>query len=135
MEHLVAIRGLERVAPAEIGNGFDHWILTIRNGLRESYARYPWLAYSTDWLAFAHLVIAVFFIGAFVDPVRNVWIIQAGIIACTTIGRNLSFLRGFSRGQLCQFVDVSLARRQQRCDSDTPFFGDDIAMGTANFFD
>src|SRR6266446_8617377 len=53
----------------------------------------------------------------------------------TTIGRNLSFLRGFSRGQLCQFVDVSLARRQQGGDSDTTFFGQDIAMGTANFFD
>jgi len=55
MEHVVAIRGLEHMAPAEAGNGFDRWILTIRNGLRESYARYPWLAYGTDWLAFAHL--------------------------------------------------------------------------------
>ena len=85
MEHVVAIRGLEHVAPAEAGNGFDRWILTVRNGLRESYARYPWLAYGTDWLAFAHLVIAVFFIGAFIDPVRNVWILQAGIIACVLV--------------------------------------------------
>ena len=85
MEHVVAIRGLEHVAPAEAGNGFDRWILTVRDGLRESYARYPWLAYGTDWLAFAHLVIAVFFIGAFIDPVRNVWILQAGIIACVLV--------------------------------------------------
>jgi hypothetical protein len=85
MEHVVAIRGLEHVAPAEAGNGFDRWILTVRNGLRESYARYPWLAYGTDWLAFAHLAIAIFFIGAFIDPVRNVWILQAGIIACVLV--------------------------------------------------
>ena len=85
MEHVVAIRGLEHVAPAEAGNGFDRWMLTVRNGLRESYARYPWLAYGTDWLAFAHLVIAVFFVGAFIDPVRNVWILQAGIIACVLV--------------------------------------------------
>ena len=85
MEHVVAIRGLEHVAPAEAANSFDRWILTVRDGLGESYARYPWLAYGTDWLAFAHLVIAVFFIGAFIDPVRNVWILQAGIIACVLV--------------------------------------------------
>jgi hypothetical protein len=33
---------------------------------------HPWLAYGTDWLAFAHIVIAVFFIGPFVDPVQNI---------------------------------------------------------------
>ena len=82
LEQVAAILGLERVAPADAGSGFDHWILTVRNGLRETYARHPWLAYGTDWLAFAHIVIAVFFIGAFIDPVRNVWILQAGIIAC-----------------------------------------------------
>jgi hypothetical protein len=85
MEHVVAIRGLEHVAPAEAGNGFDRWILTVRNGLRESYARYPWLAYGTDWLAFAHLVIAIFFIGVFIDPVRNIWLLKAGIIACVLV--------------------------------------------------
>jgi hypothetical protein len=29
---------------------------------------YPFLAYGTDWLAFAHIVIAVFFIGPLVKP-------------------------------------------------------------------
>ena len=76
------LRGLERVAPADAGNGFDRWILTVRDGLHESYARHPWLAYGTDWLAFAHIVIALFFIGPFVDPVRNVWVLRAGLIAC-----------------------------------------------------
>ena len=85
LEFTVAIRGLDQTPPAAGANGFDRWILTVRDGLRESYARHPWLAYGTDWLAFAHLVIAVFFIGALVDPVRNVWVLQAGIIACVLV--------------------------------------------------
>ena len=85
LQQIVEIRGLEHVAPAEAGSGFDGWILTVRNGLRESYTKYPWLAYGTDWLAFAHVVIAVFFIGVFIDPVRNVWILKAGIIACVLV--------------------------------------------------
>ena len=85
VNHLAAFRGLEQVTAADAGNSFDRWILTVRDGLGDSYAAYPWLAYGTDWLAFAHLVIAVFFIGAFVDPERNVWILQAGIIACVLV--------------------------------------------------
>jgi hypothetical protein len=82
---VVAVRGLEQVSPANARNSFDHWILTVRDGLRDSYGRHPWLAYGTDWLAFAHIVIAVFFIGPFVDPVRNVWVIRSGIIACVLV--------------------------------------------------
>jgi hypothetical protein len=85
LEKIVELRGLEGVAPAEAGNGFDRWILTVRDGLRQSYTKYPWLAYGTDWLAFAHLVLAVFFIGPFLDPVRNVWVLQAGLIACALV--------------------------------------------------
>ena len=84
LETVAAVRGLERASPANAGNGFDRWILTVRDGLRDSYARYPWLAYGTDWLAFAHIVIAVFFLGPLVDPVRNVWVLRAGIIACVS---------------------------------------------------
>ena len=79
------VRGLDRIAPADVANSLDRWIVTVRDGLRESYTRHPWLAYGTDWLAFAHIVIAIFFIGAFIDPVRNVWVLQAGIIACALV--------------------------------------------------
>jgi len=85
VEMIAAGRGLERIGPAEAGSGFDWWILTVRDGLRESYARHPWLAYGTDWLAFAHIAIAVFFIGVWVDPVRNVWVLWAGLIACVLV--------------------------------------------------
>ena len=74
-----------RMSAADANNSFDHWILTVRDGLRDSYARHPWLAYGTDWLAFAHIVIAIFFIGPFIDPVRNVWVLKAGLIACVLV--------------------------------------------------
>ena len=41
LEQVVALRGLERAALADAGNGFDRWILTVRDGLRESYASHP----------------------------------------------------------------------------------------------
>ena len=85
LDTLAATRGLAQTSPADAQNSFDHWILTVRDGLRDSYARYPWLAYGTDWLAFAHIVIAIFFFGPLLDPVKNIWVLQAGIIACILV--------------------------------------------------
>ena len=48
-------------------------------------ANYPFLLYGTDWLAFAHLMIAVAFVGLYRDPVRNRWLITFGMIACVGI--------------------------------------------------
>jgi hypothetical protein len=61
------------------------WILWVREGLEVTYARYPFIAYGTDWLAFGHLVIALFFIGPLIDPARNVWVIKAGLLACVAV--------------------------------------------------
>lgn len=58
------------------------WLARVHEGLRETDARYPFVAYGTDWLAFAHLVIAVAFLGPLRDPVRNVWVVEFGMIAC-----------------------------------------------------
>ena len=85
LDRFVELRGLDHLTPGQATNGFDGWILKVRDGLRETYAKYPWMAYGTDWLAFAHVVIAVFFIGAWVDPVRNVWVLQAGVVACVLV--------------------------------------------------
>jgi hypothetical protein len=70
---------------ADGNTGFDRWIQTVRDGLTDTYAKYPWMGYGTDWLAFAHLVLALFFIGPFVDPVKNVWVIRAGLAACALV--------------------------------------------------
>lgn len=61
------------------------WITRVRTGLDEADARYPFVLYGTDWLAFAHLVIAVAFYGPYRDPVRNIWVVEFGMIACAGI--------------------------------------------------
>ncbi|NXY97437.1 hypothetical protein HYE82_24295 [Streptomyces sp. BR123] len=61
------------------------WLARVGEGLDQADAQYPFLLYGTDWLAFAHLVIAVFFYGVLRDPVRNIWIIEAGMIACAGV--------------------------------------------------
>lgn len=58
---------------------------SVADGLRDASVRYPYLAYGTDWLAFAHLVIALAFVGPLRDPVRNVWVVQWGMIACMAV--------------------------------------------------
>jgi hypothetical protein len=58
------------------------WIARVHHALSATNAQYPFLAYGTDWLAFAHLVLTVLFIGPYRDPVRNKWIITFGLIAC-----------------------------------------------------
>src|SRR4051794_22366545 len=42
----------------------QQWLLVVKVGLGDMYARYPWVAYGTDWLAFGHFAIAIFFVGA-----------------------------------------------------------------------
>lgn len=61
------------------------WIHTVRDAVADTSARYPFLSYGTDWLAFAHLVIAIAFLGPLRDPVRNIWVIQFGLIACVAV--------------------------------------------------
>ena len=61
------------------------WIRHVHQGLQAASADYPFLAYGTDWLAFAHLTIAVAFIGPLRDPVRNIWVLDFGLIACAGI--------------------------------------------------
>jgi hypothetical protein len=65
--------------------GLAWWLAYVRQGLEASGCDYPFLAYGTDWLGFAHLVIAVAFWGPMKDPVRNVWVVDFGIIACLAV--------------------------------------------------
>lgn len=62
------------------------WISKVLAAVRETGLHHRFLFYGYDWLAFAHLVIAVAFIGPYKDPVRNKWVIQFGrIAACMVI--------------------------------------------------
>jgi len=61
------------------------WLTDVYLAVKDTNAKYPFLSYGTDWLAFAHLVIAVAFIGPLKDPVKNIWVIEFGIIACLMV--------------------------------------------------
>jgi len=61
------------------------WIDKVYIGIVSMNKQYPFLAYGYDWLAFAHFVLAILFIGPLKDPVRNKWVIDFGIIACLLI--------------------------------------------------
>jgi hypothetical protein len=45
------------------------WIIKVRDGLIDTYAKYPFIGYGTDWLAFGHFAIAIAFIGPLRDPI------------------------------------------------------------------
>lgn len=66
-------------------SGLSQWLLRIRDALIETNAKYPFIGYGTDWLAFAHFVLAVAFIGPLRDPVKNVWVVEFGMIACALV--------------------------------------------------
>ena len=63
----------------------QNWLSTIYHAVKTTNDNFPYLAYGTDWLAFAHIVIATAFIGPLRDPVRNIWVIQFGMIACLMV--------------------------------------------------
>lgn len=65
--------------------GLGYWILTVKLGLEDMYARYPWIAYGTDWLAFGHIVIALFFVGPLLRPKEGRSVIYAGMAACVLV--------------------------------------------------
>ncbi len=61
------------------------WISWVHVGISEVHQKYPFISYGTDWLAFAHIVIAIAFLGAIRDPVRNIWVVEFGMIACVLV--------------------------------------------------
>lgn len=66
-------------------SGTATWLRLVQQALQDNDAKYPFIAYGTDWLAFGHLVIATAFFGPLKDPIRNKWIIDWGIIACVAV--------------------------------------------------
>ena len=94
---LVSILHAGCLRPIAEFTGLLPWIERVNNALCATNAYYPFLAYGTDWLAFAHLVIAVVFVGPYLDPVRNKWVITFGLIACAGVVP-LALIAGSIRG-------------------------------------
>jgi len=97
MRCLTGWLGIDSSLPPQHYQGLAFWLANVNRGLMETYAAYPWMPYGTDWLAFAHIAIAVYFIGPLIDPVRNVWVIYAGLIGCGLV-LPLALIGGALRG-------------------------------------
>jgi len=61
------------------------FILKAIEGIESVDESYSFMLYAHDWLAFAHIVLAILFAGAIRDPVRNIWIVQCGLIMCALV--------------------------------------------------
>lgn len=79
------ILGVDPAEPALYGDGLRFWIALVWRGLQDTYAEYPFIAYGTDWLAFAHLMIALFFLPVYRDPQRYRGNLLCGIAACVLV--------------------------------------------------
>lgn len=69
----------------ETGSILYYWLNNCYEAIYTTNNNYPFIAYGFDWLAFGHIIIALFFIGALKDPVRNIWVIKTGCIACMLV--------------------------------------------------
>ena len=77
--------GIDPTLPPDQYSGLLHWIARVRLGLELTYREHPFIAYGTDWLAFGHIVIALFFIGPWLRPRGNEWVLKTGLVACALV--------------------------------------------------
>ena len=73
------------------------WIQKVLFAYRDVATAHPFLFYGYDWLAFAHFVLALLFIGPYQDPLKNIWVIQFGLMACVLV-LPFAFIAGHFRG-------------------------------------
>lgn len=89
------LRWVQQFIPA---NGIiAAWLQKVYLAYTQTSDQYPFLFYGYDWLAFAHFVLAILFVGPYRDPIRNIWVIQFGMIACVLV-IPFAFIAGYVRG-------------------------------------
>lgn len=82
---LVSLLDLEHGGGGLFGSAFGEWILRVKNGLEDVHRNQPWMAYGTDWLAFGHLMIALFFVEPWLRPIGSRGVLRTGVIACLLV--------------------------------------------------
>ena len=90
------------------GSAVGDWLDRVYMAVVQQNREAPFLAYGYDWLAFAHFVLAILFIGPLRDPVKNTWVIEFGMIACALV-IPFALIAGHMRGLpfWWQLVDCS----------------------------
>ena len=66
-------------------NVLQRWLAFVYEGISETNAQFPFIAYGFDWLAFAHIAIAVAFVGLYREPTRNKWLVTWAMICCVGV--------------------------------------------------
>lgn len=89
--------GITNAADYQNLTGLSHWIAYVLFALEESNTRFPFLAYGTDWLAFGHLSIAIFFVRPLFKPLESDWVLKCGLICCAGV-IPLALIAGQVRG-------------------------------------
>jgi hypothetical protein len=99
------------------GRGADAWtgfsemhtfILKMEAAIYHVNEHYPEMFLGTDYLGFAHILLAILFIGPIINPVKNIWVVHFGMICCVLV-IPAAFLFGYLRGAptMHYFVDAS----------------------------
>ena len=81
----VRVLGEDLRAGGLVPDAMAAWLQTLRDGIRATEAEAPFMFYGTDWLAFGHFAIALAFVGALRDPLRNRWLFQYGMWICAAV--------------------------------------------------
>lgn len=66
-------------------SGLAWWIGHVWHGLEVTDQNFPFIAYGTGWLAFGHIMIAFFIVGAWRDPIANAWVLRTGLVCCAAV--------------------------------------------------
>ena len=73
-----------------------YWLENVLSAYKNVNNDTPFLLYGYDWLAFAHFILVILFIGPCEGPVENSWVIEYRLLACLLIFR-LAFIAGSLR--------------------------------------
>ena len=82
---VASLVGIDPARPDPDASTLERWLARVTRGVVETNERHPFIAYGTDWLAFAHLVIALAFIGPLRRPADHVWVVTWGMLACVAV--------------------------------------------------
>jgi len=82
---VASVLGIANPADYAQLTGLQHWIARVLFALEQNARDFPFLAYGTDWLAFGHLCIAVFFIRPWFKPLESDWVLKCGLVCCAAV--------------------------------------------------
>ena len=68
-----------------LNSELSRWISRVAHGIGQTHENYPFVAYGTDWLGFAHIIIALFYIEVFRNPASGLHLVKVGLIACVAV--------------------------------------------------